>query len=219
MPRVRKDDWTNEASRHETTSSALTFATYLLAKHPEMQAKLREEINAALPANALEEAPEDLSGILRPLPLLNGIMQESLRLFPTVPVTMREAIRDSRIGDHFIPKGTEIVVSIWMINRSPEFWGPDATEFRPERWITDGKPNTNGGADSNYDFLTFLHGPRSCIGQEFARAELRCLLAAMVTTFSWDLKIDESKFVPRGVITMKPQQGMHLKLTPLERRG
>lgn len=133
-------------------------------------------------------------------------------------MTMRQALCDTRIGDQFIPKGTDIIVSIWYINRSPKIWGPDAAEFLPERWITDGKPNTNGGAASNYDFLTFLHGPRSCIGQGFAKAEMRCLLAVMVRSFSWTLAMDDALVMPRGVITIKPENGMHLKLTPLQVR-
>jgi cytochrome P450 len=131
-------------------------------------------------------------------------------------MTMRQALCDTRIGDQFIPKGTDIIVSIWYINRSPKIWGPNAAEFLPERWITDGKPNTNGGAASNYDFLTFLHGPRSCIGQGFAKAEMRCLLAVMVRSFSWTLAMDDALVMPRGVITIKPENGMHLELTPLE---
>lgn len=144
-------------------------------------------------------------------------MMETFRLYPTVPMTMREALVDTRLGDHFIPQGTTMILSMWMINRSPEIWGADAGEFRPERWINEGgKPNQTGGANSNYDFLTFLHGPRSCIGQNFAKAEMRCLLSKMVQSFQWDLAMDDSKVLPRGVITIKPQDGMYLKMTPLE---
>ncbi|RFU34154.1 hypothetical protein B7463_g2146, partial [Scytalidium lignicola] len=201
---------------HETTASALTWASYLLAKHPKLQTTLREEVTAALPANPIDDPPADLAGLLRQLPYLNGIIQETLRLYPTVPMTMREA-RDTQIGKQFIPKGTIMVVSIWMINRSPDIWGPEAEEFYPGRWITDdGKPNQNGGTSSNYDFLTFLHGPRSCIGQEFAKAEMRCLLAAMVTSFTWDLAMDDAKVMSRAVITIKPENGMYLRLTPLD---
>ena len=158
----------------------------------------------------------DLASTLEQLPYLNGIMHETLRLYPTVPMTMRQAIQDTQLGDQFIPKGTVVVLSIWLMNRSPEVWGPEAGEFQPERWITDGKPNQNGGASSNYEFLTFLHGPRSCIGQGFAKAELRCLLAAMVGAFSWELSMDEKKVIPRGVITIKPAHGMHLKFKTLQ---
>jgi cytochrome P450 len=158
-----------------------------------------------------------LAGTLRQLPYLNGVMHETLRLYPTVPLTMREALRDTRLGEQAVPRGTEVVVSIWQINRSREIWGADAAAFRPERWINadDGRANRHGGAKSNYDFLTFLQGPRSCIGQEFARAEMRCLLAALVTSFEWELAMDEDSAVPRGVITIKPEHGMYLRMRPL----
>lgn len=169
-----------------------------------------------MPADSLTNPPADLASVLRQLPYLNGIIHETVRLYPTVPITRREAIRDTQVGSQFIPKGTDMVLSIWTTNRSPELWGADAQDFRPERWITDGRPNQDGGARSNYHFLTFLHGPRSCIGQEFAKAELRCLLAALVMSFSWELAMDEAKVLPRGVITIKPEHGMYLKLTPLK---
>ena len=103
------------------------------------------------------------------------------------------------------------MVSPWAVNRQRELWGDDAEEFKPERWIEDGKPNNSGGADSNYSLLTFLHGPRSCIGQGFAKAELRCLVAAFIKVFSWELDMKEDP-VPAGVITIKPEKGLHVKL-------
>lgn len=70
------------------------------------------------------------------------------------------------------------------INLSRDLWGPDAREFKPERWLNaDGKANSHGSATSNYAFLTFLHGPRICIGQRFAQSEAACLLAAWVGRF------------------------------------
>ncbi|KAH6685067.1 cytochrome P450 [Plectosphaerella plurivora] len=205
------------AAGHETTASALSWACYLLAKHPEIQEQLRKEVRGNLPKNISTENQAELAGVLEQLPILNGIMHETLRLYPTVPLTLREALRDTAIGGQVIPEGATMVISIWMINRLKSIWGANAAEFVPQRWITDdGKPNQNGGAGSNYDFMTFLHGPRSCIGQGFAKAEIRCLLAAMVSSFSWDLAMDDSKVVPRGVITIKPENGMFIRLTPLE---
>jgi cytochrome P450 len=130
---------------------------------------------------------------------------------------MRIAIRDSHLLDHAIPKGTEILLSPWAVNRSPELWGETAEKFIPERWIDDGKPNNSGGAASNYSQLTFLHGPRSCIGQNFAKAELRCIVAAFVGAFEWDMNMKEEDVIPAGVITIKPKKGMHLHLKPVGR--
>lgn len=181
-----------------------------------MQRKLRDEIREALPAGLTTDTA-DLASLLDQLPLLNGIINETLRLYPTVPMTMRTAVCDTRLGEQYIPKGTCMILSMWQMNRSTEVWGADAGQFRPERWVTDaGKPNQNGGASSNYEFLTFLHGPRSCIGQGFARAEMRCLLATLTASFSWELAMDEADIVPRGVISIKPANGLLLKLKPLE---
>lgn len=209
-----------DPTSHETTASALTWACYLLAKQPELQEKLREEVTQALPNGPASNSSTDLGGILEQLPYLNGVMHETLRLYPTVPMTMRQAICDTQIGDQFIPKGAVMIVSMWLINRSPDIWGTDAGTCRPERWINaDGKPNQTGGTNSNYDFITFLHGPRSCIGQGFAKAEMRCLLASLVSAFSWDLAMDDSEVVPRGVITIKPENGMYLRFKPLSQVG
>ncbi|KAK3949618.1 cytochrome P450 [Pseudoneurospora amorphoporcata] len=218
------------AAGHETTSSALTWATYLLAKDREMQSTLRSELRAALPDFPNFAPGQDIAGILEHLPYLNGVMNETLRLYPTVPMTVRTSICDTTVLGHPIKKGTEIMISPWIINRYTRNWGDNPTEFRPERWIDqDGthmaeagtkrptqKPNNTGGVMSNYAQMTFLHGPRSCIGQGFAKAELRCLLAAFVLAFEWELGMDEKDIMSDGVITIKPNNGMYLKLRPLD---
>jgi cytochrome P450 len=203
--------------RHETTASAFTWVTYLLATNSELQTKLREEVREAIPFPAFSDSQIDIAGILERLPLLNGVCNETLRLYPTVPITMRIALRETRLLDHRIPRGTEILLSPWAVNRSPELWGEHADKFMPERWIDDGKPNNSGGSFSNYSQLTFLHGPRSCIGQNFAKAELRCIVAAFVCVFGWTLDMKDEDVVPAGIVTIKPKNGLHLKLTPLGR--
>jgi cytochrome P450 len=204
------------AAGHETTSSALTWVCYLLAINPDYQTRLRSEVKEALPSNPLLDPSIDIVAVLERLPILNGVCNETLRLYPTVPITMRIAKRDTTLLDSRIPRGTEIMIAPWAVNRSRELWGDNAREFVPERWI-DGeegnqKPNNHGGADSNYSLLTFLHGPRSCIGQGFARAELRCLVAAFICAFEWKLDMKKEDVMPMGVVTIKPEKGLHVKL-------
>ena len=84
---------------------------------------------------------------------------------------------DTELGGVMIPKETWLLLCPYATNRDPALWGNDAEEFRPERWIDVGedgsrRSNNSGNASNNYAMLTFLHGPRSCIGQGFARAEL-----------------------------------------------
>ncbi|KAL9092124.1 MAG: hypothetical protein Q9165_004557 [Trypethelium subeluteriae] len=205
------------AAGHETTSSAFTWTTYMLATHPDMQTRLRAEIHKHVPSPSSSNTA-DLATVLESLPLLNAVCNETLRLYPTVPVTIRDSIRPTSILGHAIPAHTQILLCPWATNRSTALWGPDAAEFMPERWIDydaakgvppeDGRPNNHGGSQSNYSNLTFLHGPRSCIGQGFAKAELRALVAAFVGCYEWGMADPDEKIIPSGVVTTKPQNGM-----------
>lgn len=149
------------------------------------------------------------------MPYLAGVCNETLRLYPTVPLTVRNAVRPTQIGDLYIPKGTEAVISMWAVNRDTGLWGPDAETFRPERWI-DGPNAVNGGAKSPYSLLTFLHGPRSCIGRSFALTEMKCLLALLVARFRFEMADPNEKVEVGGFVTIKPQNGLKLKIYDLK---
>ncbi|KAI0172152.1 cytochrome P450 [Hypoxylon sp. FL1284] len=206
------------AAGHDTSALALTWTCYLLSLDQDRQNELRREAHEALTSMGGSASDEtDISSTLERLPFLNGVINETLRLYPSVPVTVRIATRDTFLAGQPVPKGTEVMISPWVINRSTELWGADAAQFRPERWIEeDGRPNNTGGASSNYEFLSFLHGPRACIGQNFAKAELRCLLAAMVARFEWRLDMDEKDVIPGGAITLGPVYGLHVMLKLVE---
>jgi cytochrome P450 len=206
-------------SSHETTSSAFTWGSYLLAKHPEIQTRLREEIRSNLLAPSATLDPNiDLVNTLQSLPYLTAVCNEILRLYPPVPITTRVAIRDTAILSQPIPKGTRFFISTSAINRSPLLWGDSAADFVPERWIdaSTGRANNNGGVRSNYSNLTFLHGPRSCIGERFAKSELKALVAAFVATFAMKMADGDEVPIPAGTITNKPKNGMRLRLQVLE---
>ncbi|KAJ4318078.1 hypothetical protein N0V94_004603 [Neodidymelliopsis sp. IMI 364377] len=207
------------AAGHETTSSALTWASHLLSKYPNVQDRLRSEIHKYLPnPKTLSDPNFDVAGLLESMPYLNGVCNEVLRLYPTIPVSARMAIRDTTVAGVFVLKGTISFVVPWAVNRNPALWGEDAEDFVPERWIdkSTGRATMNGGADSNFAFLTFLHGPRSCIGERFARAELRALLAAFVGHFEMEMADPNEEVIAGGTITSKPMNGMRLKLKPVQ---
>lgn len=199
---------------HETGASSFVWSVYLLCKHQKIQECLRAEIRQHLP-NPFNDESTITSSDVDGLVYLNAICNEALRLFPPVALTVREAVRDTTILDQMIPKGTSIIIAPWATNASKALWGPNAADFDPSRWIGTGKANA-GGAESNYSFLTFLHGPRSCIGQAFAKAELACLLAAWVGTF--ETTLSDPAFVPeiRGGISAKPRGGLHVIVKRVE---
>lgn len=200
--------------QHETTASALTWTCYLCAKYPEIQRKLRAEIHEAIPAHDAAITSDLLEG----MPYLNGVCEETLRLYPTVPATVRQAINDTTVAGYHVPKGTDFLLVPYAINRHSNFW-ENPHMIVPERWIDkadDGtlRPNKTGGTSTNFAELTFLHGPRACIGRDFAKAELRCAVAGVIGKFEIELHTKEEPRV-QGVITMKPEGGMYLRFKPI----
>ncbi|KAL8839542.1 MAG: hypothetical protein Q9176_004403 [Flavoplaca citrina] len=201
------------AAGHETTASALTWAIYLLAKDPQIQLRLRNEIQSLVPHPLEDPDATVTSETIGKLPYLNAVCQEVLRLFPPVSVTIRIAVKDTTICGQYIPQGTTLMISPWAVNGNTELWGPEAADFKPERWQRSPSGlSSNETMSTNYQFLTFLHGPRSCIGQGFAMGEFQCLVAAWVRAFETELQ--DPGFVPviKGGITAKPKDGLHVRV-------
>ena len=204
------------AAGHETVSVGITWAIYMMCVHPSWQARLRAEVRNNLPSLFNSEKNINSTNIDQ-MSLLNAFCSEVLRYWPPIPMTTRTAARDTTILGHFVPKSTRIIVAITGTNRDKNQWGPDADQFRPERWMTaDGKPDASGGASSKYGFLTFMHGPRNCIGSGFARAEMACVLAAWVGRFEFALRdereLDERNMVVSGgAFSAKPLKGIWVK--------
>ncbi|KAE8151190.1 cytochrome P450 [Aspergillus avenaceus] len=200
---------------HETTSTALQWCVYVLCNHPDVQTRLREEVRTNLPSISTENPEPLCAATLDSLPYLNAFCNEVLRFHPSVPATIRAASRDTTICGQYVPKGTLFLVCPELINKSKELWGPDADKFDPERWLGPGRAN-NGGANSNFANLTFLQGPRSCIGQGFAKAELACLVATVVGKFHMQLEDPDAPLVVRESATVCPKDGVLARMTPLE---
>lgn len=200
---------------HETTATSLQWTVYALCKHPEIQTRLREEVRTNLRSSFFSDPKSISAEDFDNLPYLNAVCNEVLRFHPSVPMTIRKATRDTSLVGQFIPKDTTFVLSPEIINHMEELWGPDAGLFKPDRFLGPRKANT-GGATSNYALLTFLHGPRSCIGQGFAKSELACLVAATVGRFHMELKYPDAELEVRRAATVSPKDGVLAKFTPLE---
>ena len=220
------------AAGHETTAAALGWSIYELCRSPDLQKVLCQEITKNVPARCFDLINEGGRGLkaeyIDQCTHLQAFCAEILRLYPPVAITSRVAARDTTLLEHLIPKGTVIFLAPWAVNVSTALWGPDAKEFKPERFLNHPtalsqerkassskdngdddaeftNPNIETGArrqESAYANLTFLHGPRSCVGQSFARGELACLVAAWVTafetSFSKPLPTSESERVQKA---------------------
>ncbi|ODA81815.1 hypothetical protein RJ55_00320 [Drechmeria coniospora] len=198
------------AAGHDTTASALTWSAYLLSKYPDVQERVRAEVREMLPS--VHGDSDITSADIDRMPYLNAFCSEVLRVYCPVPQTIREAACDTTIQGQAIPKGTRIMLSPWGTNMDRRLWGDDAADFRPERWLT---PSGGTGPESNFAFMTFLQGPRSCMGAAFARAEMACLVAAWVGRFAFSLDdtslADERMLQFKASVTLRPAYGMHLR--------
>lgn len=121
------------------------------------------------------------------------------------------------LAGHRIPAGTQALVPIWSINRSTAFWGPTATDFDPDRWL-EGTDPVHGNAINPQAFMTFFYGPRSCIGQGFARLEMKTILAALVMRFKIELADPSKEVELGGFLISKPDGGLEVKLTDLREK-
>ncbi|KAF5983164.1 cytochrome P450 monooxygenase / cytochrome P450 monooxygenase [Fusarium bulbicola] len=199
------------AAGHETSAAALTWTIFLLAKNHDIQDHLRQEIRQNVDGLTDDVDAKKLDS----LPYLHAVCQESLRLYAPIPFTVRDALKDTQILGTFVPKGTMVILCPWAINRAHELWGPDADDFNPERWMAPGQAKS-GGAKSNYAFLTFLHGPRGCIGQKFSLAELMALTCALVGRYRFDIDKDyEVRDITDGIVA-KPSKGLKVSVEEVQ---
>lgn len=207
------------AAGHSTSQTALSSTAALLCHNQEIQHRLRTEIAQLLSASGSES--DDTIAKLVQFPYLQAVCHESLRLFPPVTTVRRRSTRSTTLLGYSIPKHTLLVVSPWIVHRDPMHWGPDACEFQPARWLDDATGgiseslhlNARGGSTGKYSFLTFTHGPRSCIGQVFASTELAISVAVLVSKFQ--LKMGEKAPIWENETVSKPIEGVEVVLTPI----
>lgn len=191
---------------HESTASTLTMAVYYLCKHVDVQCRLREEIRNHIlsPTLGLEISANDI----RSLPYLGAVVEEVMRLAPAVPISGRVTVAETHIGQQVIPKGTTVLLASAAVNTSKKIWGEDALSFAPERWLTDGRV-----PKSPYANMTFLHGPRSCMGKDFARSTFACVLAAWVGRF--ELSLEDPTFTltfSRTSLNLRVEGGVRVRM-------
>ena len=163
--------WIFFLAGHDTTAVSLAWTMHFLARHPEVQAKARQEAFEVLNGKKDPDADD-----LEKVPYINAVISECLRLRPPVyNLISREAAVDTELDGVAVPKGTGISLHIGAINRHPEVW-ENPSEFDPERFLQDKQPRI-------FNYLPFSAGPRRCLGDKFSLLEQRTLLLKLLTQF------------------------------------
>ena len=181
---------------HETSASALSWALYLLATHPEAQDRVAAE------AAGLEPAFATMAG----LRFTRDVFREALRLYPPVPMMVRESRDVQTFRGRKVAKGAQVVISPWHLHRHERIWNnPDG--FDPDRWVT---PEAREAAREGY--LPFSRGPRVCPGAGFAVLEGTLLLAHLVRTFRFEAVPDRVP-IPTAQLTVRARDGIWLDVS------
>jgi cytochrome P450 len=169
-----------------TSALSLAWIFLLIAKHPEVDQRIRDEMAVRLPEIMADDEAYVTSDHIQDLVYLEATIKEVLRLYPTIPMNRREAMKDTVIGDGIpVKKGEFVVLHPYAMARLPSLWGPDAAEFKPERWID---PTTGELIKvSSTKFLLFGSGPRTCIGMKLAMLEMRVVTANLIKRYQFSL--------------------------------
>ncbi|MEE4379767.1 MAG: cytochrome P450 [Candidatus Competibacteraceae bacterium] len=182
----------------ETTATALSWALYLLAGHPDEDAAWADELNTVL-----AERPPTWEDVPR-LKYLNSVVLETLRLYPPVFAAVRQALADDEMAGYVLREGTLCLVSIFGIHRSSAYW-PEPERFRPARFAAGDWPKEA--------FLPFLTGKHVCIGNHFSLLEMTVALALMGQRYRFE-RVDDQPLGMRPQITLVPDRELYLRLVP-----
>lgn len=181
------------AAGHESTANALTWTLWLLDRHPRVAGRLHAELDALPGAPTVDDYPG--------LHYTQAVVAESMRLYPPVHVIGRRAYEPIELAGWRVPAGDRLLTSPWVTHRDPRWWGADAAEFRPERWLDQrGAFGDRNPGHPRLAYFPFGAGPRVCIGDGFAWLEVALVLATVARR--WRPAIDRD---PR------PQPGFTLR--------
>jgi len=188
---------------HETTALTLSWAFYLLEKHPDIEARLHAELDRVLAGRAPTFA--DVPALV----FTRAIIDETLRLYPPVHVFSRQAITADEVCGQKVPAGSYITISSWVLHRHTLYWEePDA--FKPDRFLPE-----NSSKIIPFSYIPFGAGSRVCLGKHLGLLESVLLLAMIAQSFK--LRVREGFVVePVGRMTLRPRDGMPMRIIPRE---
>jgi len=197
---LRDEAMTLFVAGHETTANALTWTWYLLSQHPEVEAKLHEEIDTVL-AGRLPTAAD-----VAQLRYTEMVFAEAMRMYPPAWTMGRRVLADYQIGQYVVPAGSIVLMSPWVMHHDPRFF-PDPFKFDPERWTAEARE-----ARPKFSYFPFGGGPRVCIGEQFAWMEGALLIATIGQR--WKMRLAPGQRVePKAMITLRPKYGMRMVLS------
>ncbi|MEQ1841003.1 MAG: cytochrome P450, partial [Verrucomicrobiales bacterium] len=180
------------AASFETTANALAWTLFLIAQHPDIAKDLYDEIHGRFG----DEAPDGRE--IDTLPLLEGVIQESMRLFPPVAYTFRSPLREVELGGLHLRPGDKVILSHYFTHRDETVF-PEPNRFIPTRWFTN-RPDP-------YQYIPFSGGPRLCLGYSFAMLELKLTIARIMQRYRFGI-VPGARIDGAIQLTLRPTGGI-----------
>lgn len=203
---LRDEIATMLANGHESTANAAVWTLYLLAQHPEVEAKVREEIE-----RVCGDAPPNDEN-LRNLTYQRMVIEETMRLYPPAWTISRTAIDDDVIDGYAIPAGTDVMVSPYVIQRNPRYW-PDPERFDPMRFSPEEQARR-----PKFAHIPFAAGPRNCIGGHFAMMQLQIVITMLMQAYRLSLA-PQAPVEREAALSIRPKNGIQFTAEPIEPAG
>jgi cytochrome P450 len=180
---------------------ALTWTWYLISQHPAVEAQLHQELQSVLGGRTPRH--DDLAN----LAYTRMVIEEAMRLYPPAHTIARTAIGADHIGGVRVPPGASVTVSIYVTHRNPNLW-PEPERFDPERFAP-----AAAATRHRFAYLPFGGGPRICIGNSFAMADVQVIVAMIAQRYR--LRLVQGHLVePIGRVTLRPKNGIWATLEP-----
>ncbi|KAL0795553.1 hypothetical protein Bca101_066930 [Brassica carinata] len=195
----------------DTTSVALVWFFWLVHNHPQVEKRILNEIREIRQKLVPQETNEPFKAEeLNEMVYLQAALTESLRLYPSVPMEMKQALEDDTLPDGTrVKKGARVHFSIFSMGRIESIWGKDWEEFKPERWIKEGRIVSG----DQFKYVVFNAGPRLCVGKKFAYTQMKMVAAAILMRYS--IKVVEGQnVVPKLNTTLYMKNGLRVTLQP-----
>ncbi|KMT12190.1 hypothetical protein BVRB_5g101370 [Beta vulgaris subsp. vulgaris] len=195
----------------DTSSVALSWFFWLVDQHGEVEKKILDEISGIISQRETPIHPEVFQPEeIKKMEYLHAAISEALRLYPSVPMDHKEVMKEDVFPDGtLLKKGTKVVYSIYSMGRMETIWGKDCRQYKPERWIMDGRFIN----ESAYKFTAFNGGPRLCLGKEFAYYQMKFTAASII--YRYRVKVTQNHLVePKLALTMYMKHGLKVNLIP-----
>ncbi|XP_045539865.1 cytochrome P450 4C1-like [Papilio machaon] len=201
---IREQVDTMIAAGHETSANVLMFTLVMIGSYPKVQKRIFEELHNIFGNDDRDVTKQDLSQLV----YLEAVLKETMRVYPIVPVTMRWLDRNVKLKNYTLTAGRTCFTLVYGVHRHA-MWGPDAEEFKPERWLDPAAlpqcPNA---------FLAFNIGRRICIGKTYAYSSMKTTLAHLLRHYR--VQADHKKMILKFDVVLKPECGHFISIEKRE---